>query len=60
MECTVGLGESSEQLLTQLMLLNDKFINELPMVDGSSLAINGQFNFSSNHYCTQRNNSHDL
>ena len=45
MECTTGLTEGSEQLLTQLRSIRNSFLQELP---STSLVIAEQFNFSSN------------
>ena len=48
MECTDGLVNHSEDLLAQLIALNGSFIDVLPMVNGSSPVISGEFSFSSN------------
>ena len=48
MECTDGLVDGSQDLITHLMSRNGSFIDMLPMVNGSSLVIGGQFSFSSN------------
>ncbi len=50
MECTNGLVDGSQDLITQLMALSGSFINILPMINGSSPVISGQFSFSSNNY----------
>ena len=47
MECTAGVVVGSEDLLTQLKTGSGLFINELPVVNHSSLVVNGKFNFSS-------------
>ena len=48
MECTVGVVGDSQDLIADLVSHNGSFSEILPMVNGSSLVIGGEFSFSSN------------
>ena len=49
LECTSGFSDESKRSLLQNQLIDvtDIFTDELPVINGSSLVIAGQFNFSS-------------